>query len=249
MIRHSGHKETHQILDPNEIKKIIENILLNYGFNKDGVQPILRSIEKHVSLLQAWNRVHNLTALKSEEEVYLKLVIDSLLFLKLLKKEPMLSKNINQVADFGSGAGFPGIVLAICLKGVNFTLIESNKKKSAFLKYLIAELNLRNVVVYSDRAEKYSYGIKAGTKCPFDAVLSKAAASLPALIKITRNLIKEGGILVVWSKRKEANELQDDFKIYEENEGIRLKKRVNILNEDIYPAKLDTEFLIFEKIF
>lgn len=248
MVKRFKYDEKEQSLGLNQIKKILEKFLHNYGFDKENVKNIVISIERHISLLKEWNRVHNLTSLKSDEEIYLKLVVDSLLFLCLLKREPMLFKNLSLIADFGSGAGFPGIVLAICLKDLNFTLIESNKKKVAFLKYLITVLNLNNVIVYSDRAEKYSDEIKVGIKKPFDAVLSKAAAKLPRLINIAKNLIRVGGVLIVWSKKKKAAELECNYEIYKKV-GMKMTKRVNDLSNCVYPANINTEFLMFEKIF
>ena len=119
----------------------------NIGISID--EDILNKLDLYRNLLVEWNNKFNLTTILEEKDVYLKHYYDSLCL--------SLSTNLNNknICDFGTGAGFPGIVLAIIYKDSNFTLIESNNKKCNFLNKVKEELNLKNVTIICDRTENY----------------------------------------------------------------------------------------------
>lgn len=108
------------------------------------------------------------------------------------------------LADLGSGAGFPGLVLAVALPDAAVSLVESNGRKCAFLARAIAELGLGNAEAVPTRAEAWAAGI--GT-C--DVVTVRAVASLNVLVEYAAPLLREGGSLVAWKGRRDEAEERD----------------------------------------
>lgn len=112
----------------------------------------LAAISKYIDLLLKWNSRINLTAIRAPEEMVERHFGESFFAAKhILAQGP-----VKAAIDLGSGAGFPGVPFALLAPEVEVTLIESNQKKSTFLKELIYQLGLRNVKVFGGRAEKYS---------------------------------------------------------------------------------------------
>ncbi len=105
------------------------------------------------------------------------------------------------IADLGSGAGFPGLVLAIALPRARVSLVESVRKKAAFLERAAGELALDNVVIVASRAEAWAAGM--GEQ---DVVTARALASLPVLLEYAAPLLREGGTLVAWKGRRDVTE-------------------------------------------
>jgi 16S rRNA (guanine527-N7)-methyltransferase len=136
----------------------------------------------YVDLIAKWNRVYNLTAIRETDKVLTHHVLDSLAVL------PHIAGH--RVADVGSGAGLPGIPLALARPDWQFTLIESNHKKSSFLRQVVAELEIRNAMVACERVEAIQPG---GV---YDVVISRAFADLPEFAKLAGHLVAPGGVLV-----------------------------------------------------
>ena len=138
----------------------------------DQQQLALTSI--YIDLLLKWNARTNLTAVREPREMVTRHFGESYFAAEILRSYEPAS-----LIDLGSGAGFPGIPIAISLPGIQVTLIESNQKKSTFLKEVIFALKLRNVSVFNGRAE--SYDRKAGLVTMravegFERVLATAVA-------------------------------------------------------------------------
>jgi 16S rRNA (guanine527-N7)-methyltransferase len=133
----------------------------------------LNRYDKYCELLLKWNKIHNLTGAKNKAEVE-KNIQDSLYPKDLLRE----AKNI---VDIGSGAGFPGLLLAIAYPEKNFTLTEPIKKKASFLKTAARALELSNVSVESKRIEELD--------CVFDCVVSRAVAPTKTLLKLCQNVV------------------------------------------------------------
>jgi 16S rRNA (guanine527-N7)-methyltransferase len=136
-------------------------------------QKSISTLEKFALLLNEWNKIHNLTGAKSIDAIY-KNIIDSLYPLSFIKKPKKL-------LDVGTGAGFPGLVLAIALEDVEIVLAEPLKKRVSFLKYAILDLDLKNVKVEAKRVEMLN-GIV------FDMVTSRAVTNTKLLLDLTKNV-------------------------------------------------------------
>ena len=141
----------------------------------------LDSLEKYKNILLEYNKHTNLTAIKDDNMVYLKHFYDCLTILKYIKN--------GKVLDIGTGAGFPGMVLAIVNQNINVTLLDSNNKKIKFLEYLKKEININNVELVHDRAENYI----ANNRESFDYVTSRAVARLRILCELAIPALKVGG--------------------------------------------------------
>lgn len=185
--------------------------------------------EKYLHLIQEHNKVMNLTGITEEEEVYEKHFYDSLLF---SFNEDM--ENLSLI-DVGSGAGFPGIPLAITYPSLNITLLEPLMKRCVFLSLVVNELGLKNVEVVCDRAEIYS----RENKEKFDIATARAVSKLNILLEISSQMIKVGGYFIALKGRIAQEEIEQakfalkllNFKI-EKNKEDRLPseedKRANI---------------------
>lgn len=133
----------------------------------------------YVGLLNKWNKVHNLTAVRDPEEMVTLHLLDSLALLPHVQAKRLL--------DVGSGAGLPGIPLAICLPALHVTVMDSNQKKASFMRQAKAELGLDNLEVVCGRVEDYQ------PEAPFDVITSRAFSELALFVKLTRHLGTESG--------------------------------------------------------
>ncbi|PIZ04812.1 MAG: 16S rRNA (guanine(527)-N(7))-methyltransferase RsmG [Gammaproteobacteria bacterium CG_4_10_14_0_8_um_filter_38_16] len=137
----------------------------------------------YLQLLQKWNKTYNLTAITNFEKMISHHLLDSLSVSPYLKGD--------DIVDVGSGAGLPGIPLAIYFPEKKFTLIDSIGKKVRFMSHAVNELGLKNVQVLQTRAEEYQ------TQNGFDTMIARAVASIDELIKIAQHLLNENGVLMM----------------------------------------------------
>jgi 16S rRNA (guanine527-N7)-methyltransferase len=135
-----------------------------------------------IKLIEKWNKAYNLTAIRCIDDMVTLHLLDSLSILPFLHG--------NRVIDIGTGAGLPGIPLAICRPDITFALLDSNAKKTRFVQQAILELKLKNVTVHHQRVENYQ------SAAGFDSILTRAFASLPDIIGITSHLLAKGGVLL-----------------------------------------------------
>ncbi|MFU8828604.1 MAG: 16S rRNA (guanine(527)-N(7))-methyltransferase RsmG [Phycisphaerales bacterium] len=145
----------------------------------------LEQLGRFLDFLLKVNEVMNLTAIREPEEAWLRHIFDALTLLPLLEELP----DGSQVADVGSGGGLPAIPLAIAMRGVRFTLIESTAKKADYLSAAVAVLGLKNVEVLHKRAEEVGQDFR-GTRERFDAVTARAVGRMPMLLELTVPLAK-----------------------------------------------------------
>lgn len=134
---------------------------------------------RFVVLLQKWNKVYNLTAIRDPQQMVSNHLLDSLAVLPHLWPKRWL--------DVGCGAGVPGLILAISRPEWQFSLLDSNSKKTAFVQQAIIELDLRNVDVHCARAEEWQSAEK------FDGIISRAFSELGGLLRCTRHLVARHG--------------------------------------------------------
>ncbi len=157
----------------------------------------LKQFEIYKNHIQEINKVLNLTAIDDEEGIYLKHFYDSLLIEKYLKKDSTL-------CDIGSGAGFPGLVIAIARPDISVTLIEPTLKRCNFLNEVIAMLGLKNVVVLNARAEEAVIDLRES----FDVVTARAVAYLDVLSELCIPFVKMGGYFIAMKGAKGLEELE-----------------------------------------
>jgi 16S rRNA (guanine527-N7)-methyltransferase len=147
----------------------------------------------HLDLLDEWGARMNLTAIRDRPSQITKHLLDSLSVRPFLRGE--------RIADVGSGAGFPGIPLAILEPGRRFTLVESTGKKCRFLEHVRDALGLANVEVIQARAEAFKPAER------FDTVLARAVGPVAELVKLAGPLVAGGGRLLAMKGRYPDEEL------------------------------------------
>jgi len=161
---------------------IIESAALETGISELGLvldSEAKKKLLAYLALLDKWNKVYNLTAIRNKGEMVSYHLLDSLSVLPYLWGGRWL--------DVGSGGGLPGIVLAIAKPDWNFTLLDSNTKKTSFLQQAVIELGLKNVSVHSGRVEDWV--IERG----FEGIISRAFTELGDFIEITSHLLAPKG--------------------------------------------------------
>ena len=155
--------------------------------------------ERHYSELVAWNRRLNLTAIVDRDQVQLRHFLDSITVAQALGGRA-------RVLDVGSGAGLPGIPLAILSPDIHLTLLESIAKKANFLAHVARTLEIPHVRVICRRAE--DLGHDAEHRERYDAVLSRAVAPLATLVELTLPFCSMGGIVVAQKKGDIVEEME-----------------------------------------
>lgn len=174
------------------------------------------------------NKSINLTAIRDIEGVYMKHFLDSLTLFKAMPE------NTKYIADIGSGAGFPGLPLAIANPNVQVTMIESIGKKVNFIKQCLELLKLPNANVVNERAEKLSTDKRF--KEEFDVVTARAVTALPELIQLCIPLVKKGGIMIAM-KSENKDELEMAERVLEAD-NLKIEKIISINVPNLNPRQL-----------
>ncbi|MDB2703695.1 16S rRNA (guanine(527)-N(7))-methyltransferase RsmG [Methylophilaceae bacterium] len=190
---------------------------LERGMQKLGLENIPQVISKlliYKELLIKWNRSFNLTSIKNRE-VVTHHFLDCLSIIPFIKSSSLL--------DVGTGAGLPGIIIAIVKPDIKVSLIDKVGKKIAFIKRVVAELEIKNIDTYHDRVELLTSEEK------YDGIISRAFSNMDDFIKSTKHLIKSQG---VWYGMKSKKILNDEM--------------INI-NQPWTLEKLDVPFLDAER--
>jgi 16S rRNA (guanine527-N7)-methyltransferase len=155
-----------------------------------GREPALdesRKLDAYVGLLLRWQRVHRLVGSSDPDWIMRRLVLDSLLFLRVLPPDA------EKVLDLGSGAGLPGIPLAIAAPRLAMTLMEGRQRRASFLAEAARVLDLSNCRVVRGRAED-AVGEMEGQ---FDAVVMRCAGSSWSIVGLAQRFVREGGVVVL----------------------------------------------------
>ncbi|AMC36340.1 16S rRNA (guanine(527)-N(7))-methyltransferase RsmG [Janthinobacterium sp. B9-8] len=142
------------------------------------------SLLAYTALIAKWNKTYSLTAIREPERMVSHHLLDSLAPLPQFKGQA--SEKI-RILDVGSGFGTPGIPLAIARPDWQLFLLDSNHKKTTFLRQVIAELKLTNVTVLTERVELYK------PEAPFQIITSRAFAELAEFVKLTQHLLAPEG--------------------------------------------------------
>jgi 16S rRNA (guanine527-N7)-methyltransferase len=156
----------------------------------------------YVALIEKWNRVYNLTAIREPEKMISHHLLDSLAVAPHLHARRLL--------DVGSGAGLPGIPLALANPELQVTVLDSNHKKAAFLKQAVIELALVNVQVCAERVEAWK------TADRFELIISRAFADMGEFVRVTEHLLAPGGLFAAMKglhPYEEIEKLPPGFKL------------------------------------
>jgi len=180
----------------------------------------LNAIEIHLSLVQKWRSKMNLISIANERDLITHHALDSLALLPLIAQS-------RRVLDFGTGAGFPGMLLAAAKPGISFSLLDSRVRRIEFLRLVNAQARLENTIFISARVEEFSPGdgseqenslvspysdVRAPMK--FDTLIVRAVASLNQLVEMTASLRLSGQRLVAMKGQYPREELEVLHKRY-----------------------------------
>lgn len=163
---------------------------------------------QYLALLGKWNKVYNLTAVRDPMEMVTLHLLDSLSVLPYIKTKNLL--------DVGSGGGLPGIVLAICLPGLQVTTIDTVQKKAIFMRQVKGELGLGNLHVVNARVERFE------PEQPFEAIISRAFSEVNVFMALTQHLLMDGGYWLAMKGMSPREELA----------GLGIK------NSEVYPLSV-----------
>lgn len=183
------------------LKNILENnnLKLEASFYKD--------IEVFIELLQKWGRVHNLSGSLDKQSIY-ENILDSLFPLTFIE-------NFSSFADIGTGAGYPGLILAIARKDVDGYLIEPRIKRVSFLSFVKANLGLKNLTILQKRAEEVN-------DLKVELITSRAVTNTKLLLDLTKEIKQDNSSYLFYKGSMLENELEEaklnNYKIVSRND-------------------------------
>ena len=179
-----------------EMKPALAGAATELGLALTDIQ--LDRLLAYLAMIQKWNKVYNLTAVRDPLAMLTQHLVDSLSLIPALRRhadgQPL------RLMDVGSGGGLPGVVVAICEPGIDVTCVDAVAKKASFVKQVAAELRLPNLHGEHSRVEQ----LKAP---PFDLITSRAFASLLDFTTLTRQHLKPGAIWLAMKGQHPADEL------------------------------------------
>ncbi len=206
-------------------------------FLKKGLEKIQLELEekridlllKYGALLIETNKHTNLTAIREEKIIYEKHFLDSLLLQK------MLPEGIEKAIDIGTGAGFPGMVLAIANPNIHFTLMDSVSRKTKFLESVVKKLELKNIEIVNMRAEDF---IKLeGKRESYDLGLCRGVSKFNVILEYMVPFLKVGSLFLA-QKMDYKEELE-----YSKNAFEVLKSEIQEINEFKLPFSNDDRYI------
>jgi len=175
-------------------------IRLQQGITKLGLNVTVEAQEKLIAYLQLmlkWNKAYNLTAIRELDSMVIRHVLDSLSILPYINQSPVL--------DVGTGAGLPGIPLALCLPDYQFVLLDSNGKKTRFLTQAKIELGIENIEVIHSRIEDYKPDFR------FEMITCRAFAALNTILDLTQHLVTSSTRVMAMKGKEEMPVLAEGY--------------------------------------
>jgi 16S rRNA (guanine527-N7)-methyltransferase len=216
------------------LKELLYNTALETGINLTDIQ--LEKFQIYYNLLIETNKVINLTSITEEKDVVLKHFIDSL----AIKNYIDISNG--RVIDIGTGAGFPGIPLAIIYNDTQFTLMDSLNKRINFINTVMEECKLYNIETVHSRAEDLGHNNVYREK--YDYCVSRAVAAIPVLLEYCIPFLKTGGKFISYKSEKAEEEISLSGNA-QKKLGCRFDK---LYSFDLPGTDISRKFVVFEKI-
>ena len=177
---------------------------------------VIDQLMTYLNLVEKWNRVYNLTAIRERDEMIKLHFLDSLSILNHV--------HVKNILDVGSGAGFPGIVLAITKPELKVTVMDSVNKKTTFMQQVKSELSLTNLDVVNSRVEDYQ------PTTLFEAVTSRAFSNLKNMMPLTQHTLQKEG---VWLAMK-SKDVREELEAFEKNQYTLIPVEVPFINAERY---------------
>ena len=173
-----------------DLKSVLDhdNITFDESFYKN--------VSRYKEHLHKWNKIHNLTGARTDALID-KFIYDAVYPVSFLP-------SITRVMDIGTGAGFPGMILAFALPQTHFTLVEPLQKRASFLQFIKADLGLTNVTVKNCRVEELE-------PTPYDLVTSRAVTQTDLLMKLSRPFLKKGSLLLFYKGERVFEEVDSSL--------------------------------------
>ena len=211
----------------------LKNTIIDWNLTLDDKQ--INQLDLFYEMLVEKNKVMNLTAITEFDEVIVKHFADS------LSIGIVMPSNINTVCDLGTGAGFPGIPMAIAYPNIQFTLIDSLNKRIKFLQEVVDALGLKNVTLIHARAEEA--GRNKLYREQFDLVVSRAVANISTLSEYCLPLVKLNGYFISFK----SGDIKEEVSL----SGNAIQKLGGSMEEPVYFSLPDTDisrsFIIIDK--
>lgn len=192
---------------------------------------------KYREMLVEWNKKVNLTSILEGKEVLYKHFIDSLLLMQI----PEIELSNKSIIDVGTGAGFPGLPLAIINEKLKVTLSDSLKKRTDFLRYAVNEMELKNVEIIEGRAE--DLGQDKTYREMYDYAVARAVSKLPVLLEYTLPFVKQGGFFIAYKGPDYLSELEESKEALAELGG----QVFLIKNFKFNEVEIERNIIIFKK--
>lgn len=174
-----------------------------------GTQETLDKFGTLLDLLKEWNEKFNLTSITDDKEIIIKHFMDSLMLVKVNNSKPWQT-----MIDIGTGAGFPGIPLAIIFPEREIHLSDANGKKITFLKQARETLKLKNITVIQGRSEELSR--TKNIRETFDLAVMRALAAFPVALELSSTTVQPGGQVMYYASAKQAGEIKKDLNCFKE---------------------------------
>ncbi|WP_349741083.1 16S rRNA (guanine(527)-N(7))-methyltransferase RsmG [Roseateles cavernae] len=181
---------------PHDMKPALAGAAAELGLALTETQ--LDQLLDYLALIQKWNKVYNLTAVREPQAMLTQHLVDSLSLIPALRRHT--KGQALRMMDVGSGGGLPGVVVAICDPSIDVTCVDAVAKKATFIKQVAAELALPNLHGEHSRVE-------ALDTAPFDLITSRAFASLLDFTTLTRQHLKSDAIWLAMKGQHPAEEL------------------------------------------
>nr|WP_312576665.1 16S rRNA (guanine(527)-N(7))-methyltransferase RsmG [Sedimentibacter sp.] len=218
-------------MNPDILKNGFRELNLSYDRNKN------EKFEKYKELLKDWNQKINITAIKNDEEIYIKHFLDSIIIIN-----NNMESEKKSIIDVGTGGGFPGIPLKIANINYEVTLLDSLRKRIDFLSIVVKELGLDGVNLVHGRAEDFGQNEKYREK--FDICVSRAVAPLNILSELCIPFVKIGGYFAAYKSENISEEIENS-----ENAIIKLGGKIKEIKEIRIPSSnIIRKIVIIEKV-